>query len=302
MSPRLLMRPAQGLTLMACLALAGCAEKPPTPVPDGIGANVPCGDLAFGGFPKYAALGANEVRSKRPWPTYFVCRKGEYAMEFDPNVRLPRWTMSRVDPAHWAGKQAKRRNDLRPDPLLPAGVRNTPEHWKGSVYGPLQLVPAAFVDNDEVAISHTFYTSTIAPVDPHLFEASARLNENIRTWAASRGPLVVVSGPIFDSNQAMAWIGTPAPKTKPTDLPKVQGLMAVPSFIFRVVLDPKTGQSTAFVLPNGPLSPQQLSARRVSLTQVEQWAGMTLFPRLDPASAAKIRNPASTNPAFWPLR
>ena len=289
------------LPLLACLALSACNKVPPVPVPDGIGPGVPCGSLAFGGFPKYAAITERQRGSKRPWPTYFVCREGEYALEFDPNMRLSRWTMSQVKPEHWQGASAPRRNDLRPDPLLSPDRRNVPSQW-AEPYAFFQLQPADLVDNDEVAISHTYYTSTLLPIDKGALEASKRLNRSIRAWAAQRGTLVMVSGPIFEAGQPMAWVGTPLAKSKPDQEPRHRGLMAVPSYVFRVVLDPKTGQSTAFVLPNTSLPASQLAGRRVSLSQSEQWAGLTLFPRLSPDDAAKIRTPAAQNPAFWPLQ
>lgn len=285
------------LGLLSAAVLTGCKKIPALPVPDGVGAQVPCGDLTLGGFPRYAQI-KPERSSLRQLPTYFICRPGEYAMEYDPNIRMPRWTVQTVDPDGWKGKPAKRRNDLRADPLLPVGVSPTPKHWEGSEFKPLQLVPATMFENDEIKLSHTFYASTTISFNPGSFEASSRLNQNIRRWAEERGKLIMVSGPILEGGKPLGWVGKGDGVSGSTKSPQRQGKVAVPSYFYRIILDPKTGQSASFVIANAPLTIGELPSRRVSISQVEQWAGITFFPMLDPQSSAKIRN----NEVTWPLK
>jgi endonuclease G len=296
----MILRPVHVLALV-CLTLVGCQKMERLAVPDGVGPNVPCGTTTFAGFPVYAPIPQDNTHDNhRIDPTYFVCRPDEYALEFDPNIRVARWTVQVLDPAQWKGPAASRRNDVRPDPFLPSDVRSTPEHWKNVPYAPLQLIPASFVNNDEVRVGHTFYTSTFLAVDPLVFPASARLTDNIQRWAQERGRLVVISGPIFNAGVPSAWIGPTAKRDNPKDTPARRGKMAVPAFFYRVLLDPKTGSAVGFVLPNGPFNPADLGSRMFSVEQVEKWTGINFFPRLQPEQVTAVKSSFSAR--SWPIR
>ncbi|MDE1150492.1 MAG: DNA/RNA non-specific endonuclease [Azospirillaceae bacterium] len=85
------------------------------------------------------------------------------------------------------------------------------------------------------------------------------LEEATRAWALSRGPLIVMDGPIW--KEPVETIGTDE--------------VAIPSAYWKVVVD-GTGQVAAFIMENVPTPKGDLAPYAVSINQVEQAAGFTL--------------------------
>lgn len=274
------------------MALAGCQQIERVPVPDPSSRSAPCLDLSPGGFPKYVQP-QPERRAQRPRPTYFLCRPGEYAMEMDPNTRNPRWLVQKIEPARWAGDPAPSRNDVRIDPLLPQDVAPLPSHWPESGFSMLQLASRSFVANDEILVGRTFYTSNLLPAHPAVLPTWAALSEEIKAMSHRNGPLVIISGPIYKAGVPEQYIGPLAKNASQDDNPYRRGVMAVPSFFYRIVLDPKGARAVAFVIPNGPTQPRSPASAAVSVAQVEQWTGIDFFPSESPAVQQKIQSGAS---------
>ncbi len=97
------------------------------------------------------------------------------------------------------------------------------------------MAPAANMLNER-AMEESFYLTNMVPqVGPNMNRGIwAELEGIVRKWSVSRGKVIVVSGPIFDVNS------------------KTMGSSDVwiPSYLYKVVVDPNTGDSIGFIMPN----------------------------------------------------
>ena len=89
----------------------------------------------------------------------------------------------------------------------------------------------------------------------------ASLEETVRSWVASRGPLTIYTGPVLDGD---ATIGS--------------GKVAVPHAFWKVIID-KDGSVIAFEMPNAPVAQGALAPYQVPLAQIEQQTGVH-FPMI----------------------
>lgn len=187
-------------------------------------------------YPVGAPLVVNGEKEKIERRSFFLCREG-YAVQFDPQKKTPLWTAEYLSASLLRGGKEDRTDDFRPDPEVPNGAQATLSDYKGSKFDRGHVTPAADMNGrNPKAMSETFYLTNMVPqVGPNNNRGIwADLEGQIRNWAMARGRLHVVTGPIF------------AGKYDTMGRSKV----AIPTHLYKVVLDPKTGETIAFILPN----------------------------------------------------
>lgn len=285
---------AVAVVLLAGL-LAGCGEgQAPVPGPDAVGA--PCMDLAVGGFPVFRGRPQASKDEARDVPQLgFACRPGHYAVAVDPTTHSAAWVIESVRPVNWSGSPARQWNDVRPDPQM-FGVYRVPETVFASMGG-LSIAQFAGKDNvrsQEEMLGRTFYTSNMVPVAQGFNDAWGATSELIRKWAGTMpgAPIVVISGTIYTgSPDAYRWHGA-APETERSRAESTphDGQIAIPDYLYRVILKPDTGKMFAFVLPNKPLSRSALGQQIVSVSDLEKMTGFTFFPLLPEEKAALYKS------------
>ncbi|HBG07258.1 MAG: endonuclease [Geobacteraceae bacterium GWC2_58_44] len=210
-----------------------------------------------------------------------LCRKG-YLLSHDPDKKTPVWVAEHLTWGKAKGT-VKRSNDFQADGDLEQGKRAELSDYKGSGYDRGHMAPAADMSWDGQAMSESFYLSNMVP------QAGVGMNRGIwmelekkvRRWALERGELYVYSGPIYERE----------PKTIG------RNRVAVPRFLFKVVLDPQKQEAIAVIMPNRQLKTEDMPNFLVSVREVEKQTGLQFFSNLPEAAQDKIETVKA--PKLW---
>lgn len=286
--------------LGAVLSLAACSPDKPVPVPRTITDKTPCGTLTYAGFPKL------DPEIKAP---FFVCKKDTFALEFNPTSKTPLWATEHLMGATLSAGTAPYAEDFRPDPDVPEAVRSQMYDYAMQGYDRGQMAPAEDYGQDLVKISRSFYLTNTVPQNPDNNRGIwSVLERNVRDWAIAKGELYVITGPIYPRGQTAAWIGGPPKRqggavqhrySTPDLKNPYKGKMGVPVYLYKVILDPKTHQAVAFIIPNQSVPASELPRYATSVAMVEQYTRLTFFPDLTPAQHQQVVN--TVLPSAWVL-
>lgn len=184
------------------------------------------------GAPKVVAGELDKIERR----SFFLCREG-YAVQFDPQKKTPLWTSEYLAASILNGGKEERTDDFRADPSVPYGAQATLNDYKGSKFDRGHVTPAADMNGrNPNAMSETFFLTNMVPqVGPNNNRGIwADLEGQIRKWVMVRGRLHVVTGPIYSGQYETMG----------------RSKVAIPTHLYKVVLDPKTNETIAFILPN----------------------------------------------------
>lgn len=284
----------------AVLFVGACSSSKPVPVPKVITAKTPCGDLTFAGFPHLSP----DISDP-----YFVCKKGTYALEFNPKSKTSLWVTEHLMGDQLDHPEAGYTKDYRPDPDLGSDVRSELYDYLHQGYEPGLMAPVADFQADPIKMSRAFYLSNAAPQNAENQKGIWRaLEHNVRQWAQAKGELFVITGPVYPRGQTMAWIGGPPPpkegviKRRYSTVDKknpYKGKMGVPYSFYKVIYDPRSHQAVAFIIPNQNEPVQLLPRFATSVAQVEAATRLTFFPNLPAAERQQLVN--TVTPQAWIL-
>lgn len=211
-----------------------------------------------------------------------LCRKG-YLLSHDPARKTPAWVAEHLT-RDKAKKNAQRSNNFRPDSDLERGRRAELSDYKGSGYDRGHMAPAADMAWDGQAMSESFYLSNMVPqVGAGMNRGIwAELEKKVRAWVLERGELYVYSGPIYPPGEAK----TIGPNS-----------VAVPEFLYKIVLDPEKKEALAVIMPNRKLSTQDLPKYLVSIDEVEEKTGLQFFSTLPAREQERMESTRA--PRLW---
>lgn len=203
---------------------------------------------------------------------FYLCRIG-YAAAFDPATKTPLWSAEHLTSASVHGREP-RSNNFQPDPDLPYGASSQLADYSHSGYDRGHMSPAGDMRTDPNAMSESFYLSNMVPQAP---DNNQNIWKNIETLtrneAQHRGELFVVTGPIYDGH--FDTIG--------------RDHVAVPTHLYKIILDAKTGANLAFIVPNvNGLDQYSYGRYVVSIREVEKRTGINFHSTLPQATQDKI--------------
>jgi endonuclease G len=219
-----------------------------SPTPESSGE---CGDkFAFG---RITAAEQND--------TTFLCRS-QYAVLHDASRKVSLYSAERLV-AEDLARDVSRVDDFRPDPDLPEDARADLNDYRGSGFDRGHLTPAADSDTPE-EMRESFLLSNMVPQNGPMNQGIWSGLENATRACAERlGELFVVTGPIFEGNVRTIGEG-----------------VAVPTALYKIVLDAKTGQSRAFVMPNRALPRTSgYGQYETTVDDVERRTNLDFFPQ-----------------------
>lgn len=157
-------------------------------------------------------------------------------------------------------KHAKRPNNFHPDPNISPADRAELEDYARSGYDRGHMAPAGDMPDKEPQ-KESFSLANMIPQDHDL---NTKLWEGIevatRDLAKTSGELYVVTGPIFYGS----------------NLERINGRVLVPTYVYKAIYDPRRNQAAAYFTVNTPGGRYAV----VSIAEVEQLAGISLFPAL----------------------
>jgi DNA/RNA endonuclease G (NUC1) len=203
-----------------------------------------------------------------------------YTLQYSEDHEQPLWVAYELTADEVAGMLG-RTNDYRRDPTIDTGSAVLKDYSR-SGYDRGHLAPAADMRWSPEAMSESFYLSNMSPQAAGFNRGVWRkLESRVRNLASAYGRLWVVTGPVLPS-QNTASIGT--------------NHVTVPAYYYKVLLDPDTGHSAGYLLPNEG-SRKPLSSFIVTIDMVETETGIDFFPALGDALEAETES--TVTPQYW---
>jgi endonuclease G, mitochondrial len=203
-----------------------------------------------------------------------LCNDG-YALGHSGVTRTSLWSAEHLTAERLAaGKGLPRAIDFRPDDRLPPSERAELRDYARSGFDRGHQTPAA--DSATPAEqSQTFLLSNMLPQDA---QNNRNLHEGIesaiRKEAKKVGEIYIMSGPLYLGENLQA----------------LKGRVLIPSALFKCLYYPRANKAGCFVENNSP----GMAYNTASVSEVEQAAGINLFPALPPdvkSRAAQLPTP-----------
>jgi len=192
-----------------------------------------------------------------------LCRIA-YTVNHDNARKVPVYSAEFLLPENFKGKN-KRVNAFKADPdLHPTQRADLNDYDKKYDRG--HMTPFEDTKANPVASLQTFYLSNMVPQDLHLNRGMWRTIENrTRNYVDNAGHgLYVITGPVFDGK----------PKT-------IGEGVAVPTRLYKVVIDKESMQGIAFLVPNSsPKAGDSYDKFITTITEVERVTGINFTPTL----------------------
>ena len=205
-----------------------------------------------------------------------LCRKG-YLLSHDPARKTPVWVAEHLTRDRAQDRAAARSDNFRADADLAQGKRAELSDYRGSGYDRGHMAPAADMAWDQQAMSESFFLSNMVPqVGVGMNRGIwAELEKLVRGWVLERGELYVYSGPIYLAGDTET-IGS--------------NKVAVPGYLYKIVLDPRQKEAIALIMPNRKLRTEDLPNYLVSVREVEKETGLHFFSALPAAEQTQIES------------
>jgi endonuclease G len=212
--------------------------------------------------PQHVLLGAPVSKIKQN--TQYIC-KINYAIHYRYDTKTAEYVVEHVTLEGTTGT-AKRRDDFRPDPAIPAQHNATLKDYAGHPYDRGHLAPAGNNTQNQEVMSESFFLSNMVPQVPnHNRGIWKQLETFVREWVVDNGmDLYVISGTAY--NKEFKTIG--------------EGRVGVPDTLWKVIIDRKEGKAIAFIFPNTALPVEDLPKYATTVSAVEKLTGINFMPKL----------------------
>lgn len=204
-----------------------------------------------------------------------VIDRQHYSLSYNEHHEVANWVAYPL--GHQQIKGCVDRADaFRVDPLITTGSA-TLDDYKNSNFDRGHLLPAGDMKFDKQAMKDTFFMSNMTPQPAKFNRGRWKVLENLmRAWALKYDNLLVVTGPILESN--LPTIGN-------------QNRVSIPFEYYKVILK-KVGnsyQGIGFLIGvDAPYT--DLSLYAVSINEIESHSGIDFFPFLNDSSEEQIEN------------
>lgn len=224
---------------------------------------------------KNLKMGAPSVANKS---NIQVCRDG-YALIFNTTTKTPLWVAEHLRQEEVYGA-AVRVTSFSPDPEIPYQFQAKKSDYARSGYDQGHMAPAADFSQNQQLMNESFLFSNVVPQDAdNNRKIWASLEKKVRSWLSKRGELYIVTGPVFKNGRISNTLG--------------RSEVAIPDAIYKIVFDPKTQNSIAFMVPNVSLSEKDLPDYIVSVRDVEMATGLNFHSSLPPEVQEKVETKRS---------
>jgi endonuclease G len=217
-----------------------------------------CDQMVAFGYPVIAASVVTEQNMTR------LCRLA-YTVEHDNLKKVPVYSAELLTKERSGGTN-KRINAFKADPDLEIGQRAELSDYDKK-YDRGHMTPFEDAKWQSAASLQTFYLSNMVPQDLHLNRGLWRAIENrTRGFAAqSTTGVYVITGPVYEAGYTT--IG--------------DNKVAVPTKVFKVIIDKEKMQSVAYLVPNtSPLPGVTPNTYKVSVAEVELATHINFTPLL----------------------
>ena len=188
-----------------------------------------------------------------------LCRTG-YAVGYNYQTKNADWVAYHVTKES-VNAQFKRSNNFKVDSELPEYAQSTLSDYSKSGYDRGHLAPSAAMDFSQESMQESFLLSNMSPQLPGFNRVGWRLlEEHVRDLANEYHELYVVTGPIYEGNEASIGNG-----------------VVIPSAFYKVVLDPYYNDAIAFIVPHRDVSGSELVDFVTTIDDVEERTNLDFF-------------------------
>ena len=217
--------------------------------------------------PQHVLLGAPVSKIKQN--TQYIC-KINYAIHYRYDTRTAEYVVEHVTKENTTGP-AKRKDDFRPDPAIPAQHTATLKDYAGHPYDRGHLAPAGNNTQNQEVMSESFFLSNMVPQVPnHNRGIWKQLEEYVRDWVVDHNmDIYVISGTIYQTGHLT--IG--------------DNKVGVPTHLWKVIVDRQEGKAIAFLFPNAALPVADLPKYATTVETVEKSTGINFMPKLPKAKS-----------------
>ena len=236
-------------TILAVLLLASTTAWA-NPIDDN------CSQLVWKGAPQISVEGDNQ----------YICHTA-YAVNYNYKTKVAHFVVEHIM-AEDLTKAAKRKDDFRMDPKVDDDKEATLADYAKSGYDRGHIAPAADFSWSAKEMSESFYLTNMMPQVPNNNRGVWKKTETMaRDNAVARGEVYVISGTIFLDGYLT--IG--------------EGKVGVPQFVWKIIIDPKTQESIAFLFPNEQgtkIKTKTIPEYIVDIDTIEAETGIDISPLL----------------------
>lgn len=188
-----------------------------------------------------------------------LCRTG-YAVGYNYQTKNADWVAYHVTKESVNAK-FKRSNNFKVDAELPEYAQSTLSDYSKSGYDRGHLAPSAAMDFSQESMQESFLLSNMSPQLPGFNRVGWRLlEEHVRDLANEYHELYVVTGPIYEGNEASIGNG-----------------VVIPSAFYKVILDPYYNDAIAFIVPHRDVSGSELVDFVTTIDDVEERTNLDFF-------------------------
>jgi len=192
----------------------------------------------------------------------YLCRTG-YAVAYSTKYKNPTYVIERVTKERIG--EEPRTEDFRPDIDIKPEHQATLQDFSGAGYDRGHMSPAANNGSNKEAMSQSFLLSNMVPQNPGNNRGIWKQVEvNVRNWVIKSKDLYVIQGPIFD--EGYKTIGP--------------NKVAVPTRLYKIIIDNQSGFMLAFIFPNDKLEIKDLPKFIVTVDEIEKVTNINFSPNL----------------------
>jgi endonuclease G len=211
--------------------------------------NQNCPQFTVNGTPQYAAQPGDQE----------ICHTN-YAVIHKCSVKAPVAVFEHLTVAAMSGP-AKRKDNFRPDPAVAPQCSASLADYAtvGKTHDRGHMAPAGNNTQNDAIMSESFFLSNMVPqVSNNNRGIWKQLETWERDWATTPGSdFYIISGGIFDSGHLVVGNG-----------------LGVPTRLYKIIIEKKSGKVMAYLMPNAPLPVQDLPKYQTTMTAIEQATGM----------------------------
>ena len=207
---------------------------------------------------------------------------GCYTIGYDLSKRHAAYVSYVITPSDIEGN-AKRKNNFKPDPLLPEQFSAQDEDYYKSGFDRGHLCPAADMKVSQTCMDKSFYYSNMSPQLAGFNRGVwKKLEAQVREWCKNSDSLKIITGPIFSKSDT-----TLGPNN-----------ICVPQRYYKTVLRYKNDSSSmiGFIL-NNESSKNELSTFSVSIDEIESKTEIDFYKYLPDEIEEKLES--NVHSTFW---
>jgi endonuclease G len=169
---------------------------------------------------------------------------------------------------------ADRKGNFHQDKSVPRESRASDADYVNSGFDRGHMAPADHMDRNDGVMYESFALSNACPQVGDGFNSHiwAYLEAAVKDWVETRGPLTVITGPIFEVVENRVEFETIG-----------EGRVAVPDAFYKIVVDnrnPDKPEALAFRLPNEALPGEEFEDYLTSVDAIEAETGLDFLTAL----------------------